>query len=99
MRDEPRNRSLNVVRRINEFPADAEVALIWIACAKREIVAHETRLLATRNLHAGLHRERFIMTLPAVGKYEVEVRLVIRVDVGIIPATYTSSKIRKFGIY
>jgi hypothetical protein len=98
VRDKPRERTLEVTSRIGKLPADAEVALAWVARTGGHILANGTRVLGESEVHEGLRHDRFAMVLPADGQYETEVKLVIRATEGIIPETHTSARTVEFRV-
>jgi hypothetical protein len=61
-------------------------------------VAHETRVLAGNELHAGKRRDRYVFSAPAEGAYDVQTTLSVRGDEGLIPSLHTSSRAARFRV-
>lgn len=98
VRDQPRRRAIDVFSRLPELTPESQVAILWIIRQNGRIVADETRVLAGKELHSGQRHDRYVFSAPTEGTYEVEAKLVIRADEGVIPTMQTSSKSATFRI-
>jgi hypothetical protein len=93
-----KSRSLEIRTRLEQLPANSQVAVSWRIFQGKNLVSHHTRTIPESDLRVGRRRDSFVFDSPASGRYELRAEVFVITLEGVIQAAQSSIKSARFEV-